>query len=563
MDLKHRLTALGLALVFSGLALWVPATAKIRDRLVIGITQFPATLNPLVDAMLAKSYVLGMAQRPVAITGHDWESVCMLCTEHATFENGRAEAIDIVDADGNKTGKRGVKTRFTLRDDIFWGDGTPITSADIRFAWQVGRHPETGVANFQNFEDITDITVHDAKTFTFVNRKLDYRYYTMNGFMPLPAHLETATFATPREYRNRTLYETDPTNPGLYNGPYRVSEMVRGSYIELQRNQYWRGKTPAFSKIQIRVIEKTAALEANLLSNAVDYIAGELGLSLDQTLAFEKRHGDRFDVLYKPGLIYEHIDVMLDNPVLADIRIRRALLHAVDRTAISDRLFLGKQPVAHSNINPLDWIHTNETRMYPYDPDAAQSLLDEAGWSVLKDGVRHNAAGERLSLEIMTTAGSRIRELVQQVLQSYWKAVGIEVRIRNQPARVLFGETVAKRKFTGLAMYAWLSAPETLPRTTLHSGSIPTEANNWGGQNATGFRNAEMDQLIDMIEIELDRNKRRLLWKRLQQIYAEELPALPLYFRAEGYILPKWLKGIRPTGHLYSTTYWIEDWRVE
>ena len=550
-------------ILFLGFFFSVGASAQTRDRLVIGMTQYPSTLNPIIDSMLVKSYVLAMARRQISIIGHDWEAMCQLCTELATFENGRAEAFDVIGADGKPTGGRGVRTRFTLRDDAFWGDGVPVTTKDIVFTWRVGKHPETGVADYRSFQDILDIEVHDDKSFTIVNRKLDYRYYAMGGFQLLPAHLEQDAFAVPREYRNRTLYDTDPTNPGLYNGPYRITEVVPGSHIVLRRNAAWRGKAPAFQEIQVRTIEKTAALEANLLSGSIDYIAGEAGLTLDQALAFEKRHGDKYDIRYKPGLIYEHLDLMLDNPKLADIRVRRALVHAIDRTAISERLFSGKQPVAHNKVHPLDWMYTSDIRTYAYDPAAAKALLDAAGWSVIKDGVRHNAEGEKLSFEIMTTAGNRVRELVEQVLQSYWKRVGIEVRIRNQPARVLFGETISKRQFTGLAMFAWLSAPEALPRTTLHSEAIPTETNNWSGQNYTGFKNAEMDRLIDAIEIELNREERGAMWKRVQQIYADELPAIPLYFRADGFILPKWLKGVRPTGHMYTTTNWIEEWRVE
>ena len=162
----------------------------------------------------------------------------------------------------------------------------------------------------------------------------------------------------------------------------------------------------------------------------------------------------------------------------------------------------------------------------------------------------------------MSTAGNRSRELVEQVLQSYWRAVGIDVKIRNQPARVLFGETISKRKFTGLAMFAWLSAPESLPRSTLHSQSIPTRENNWSGQNYTGFKNQLMDQLIDSIEIELEKEKRKKLWGQLQRLYAEQLPAIPLYFRANSFIVPKWLKGIKPTGHMFTSTNWVEDWHV-
>ncbi|MGY9005706.1 MAG: peptide ABC transporter substrate-binding protein, partial [Alphaproteobacteria bacterium] len=149
------------------------------------------------------------------------------------------------------------------------------------------------------------------------------------------------------------------------------------------------------------------------------------------------------------------------------------------------------------------------------------------------------------------------------ILQSQWRKVGIEIRIRNEPARVYFGETVTKRKFKAMAMFAWLSAPESVPRQTLHSNHITTAANNWSGQNYTSYKNPEVDKLLDGIELELDREKRRILWSRLQKIYAEDLPVIPLFFRADPFITPKWLKGIRPTGHQDPTTLWIEEWRAE
>lgn len=532
-----------------------------RDTLTIGVSQYPSTLNPMIDAMLAKSYLLAATQRQLTIEGHEWAPVCQLCVKLPTIEDGDAVTFPSKTEEGEPV--TGVRKTYAIRDDAYWGDGTPVTTDDVLFAWEVGRHPETGVDSIKGYQDVLDIEVLSPKSFTVVQRKLDYLYSSMGDFQVLPAHLERAAFEVPREYRNRTLYQTDPTNPGLWNGPYRVGDVQIGSQITLTRNAEWRGPTPAFERVVIRAIENTSALEANLLSGSVDMIAGESGLSIDQALAFEKRHGDTYQVIYQPGLIYEHLDVMLDNPILSDVRVRRALLHAVDRQAISDRLFAGKQPVATGSVNPLDWTYTTEgVPTYPYDPAAAEAMLETAGWMVGPDGVRVSAKGDRLQVSLMTTAGNRSRELVQQVLADYWKRVGIETVIRNEPARVFFGETVSKRRFPGLAMFAWLSAPESLPRTTLHSESIPTEENNWGGQNYTGYANPEMDRIIDAIEIELDRDKRGALWAELQRLYATDLPVLPLYFRADSYILPKWLTGVRPTGHKYTTTNWIETWGV-
>jgi peptide/nickel transport system substrate-binding protein len=95
----------------------------------------------------------------------------------------------------------------------------------------------------------------------------------------------------------------------------------------------------------------------------------------------------------------------------------------------------------------------------------------------------------------------------------------------------------------------------------MHSTSIPTEANNHAGQNYPGFVNAEMDGLIDRLEVELDFDRRKAIWARIQAIYATELPVLPLYFRADAFIVPKWLAGIEPTGHLHYSPLRVEHWR--
>ena len=112
-------------------------------------------------------------------------------------------------------------------------------------------------------------------------------------------------------------------------------------------------------------------------------------------------------------------------------------------------------------------------------------------------------------------------------------------------------------------MYAWISAPENVPRSILHSREIPDAANGFAGQNAAGFKNTEMDRLIDALEIELDRDKRKALWVEAQRLYASELPSLPLFFRSDTFILPKWLSGVRPTGNQSPTTLWITDWTAQ
>ena len=540
------------------LCLLLPAAARAAERadeLAIGVSQFPATLNPLIDPMVAKSYVLGMVRRPLTTYDANWQLVCMLCETLPSFANGLAQKIALPD------GKTGLHLTYTLRAGARWDDGTPVTTDDVIFSWQVGRNSQTGVADAELYRRMIAVRAVDARTFTVDMDRVTFDYAALNDFEILPAQVERAAFADPAQYRIRSHYDTDPTARGLYDGPYRITEVSPGSHIVLERNPAWAGPRPYFSRIVVWAVENTASLEANLLAGGLDMVPGELGLPLDEALAFARRHSSSFNIIYKPGLEYEHIDLNLDDPILADVRVRRALLYAVDRKAISQELFAGRDPVADSFVPTLDWIYSADVPKYPYDPEKARALLDASGWRAAGGEVRRNASGQPLTLTLATTAGNRSRELVEEVLQSQWRAVGIEVHLANQPARVLFGDSMIKRKFQ-MGMFAWSAAPEDVPRSELDSDEIPSPANNWSGENFVGWRNAEADHLLDAIETELDRPARAVLWRRLQALYAEELPALPLFFRAEPFILPKWLVGLTPTGHEYPSTLWVEQWRA-
>lgn len=535
----------------------LPAVGQARDQLTIGLTQYPSTLHPSIETMAAKSYVHGFTLRPITTYDADWQLTCMLCTHLPTIEAG--DAVRETAPNGNP----GIRVTYRLREDARWDDGTPITAEDIVFAWEAGREPATGMGPAELYRSLHRIVVVDPRTVTLHFDKLTFQYNAINDLRPLPAHLDRAIWQEdPRAYRTRTLYDRDPTRPGLWSGPYRVASLTTGASVTLERNEQWWGAAPAFRRIVIRTIENTTALEAALLAGQIDMIAGELGLTLDQAIALERRAGQRFRIHYQPGLIYEHIDLNLDNPALADPRVREALLRGIDRQQIVERLFDNRQPVAQSFVNPLDWMHDESLPTTPFDPDGARQLLEQAGWRPGPDGIRRNAAGERLSFELMTTAGNRSRELVQQVLQGMWRQIGVDIRIRNEPPRVFFGETVSKRRFQAMALFAWISSPENVPRTTLHSSEIPTEARNWSGQNYTGFRNTEMDDLIENLPLTLDRDERKPMWRRVQEIYMTERPVLPLFFRSDAHVWPRWLDGVRPTGHLAPSSMWVEQWKV-
>ncbi|WP_424138618.1 peptide ABC transporter substrate-binding protein [Roseomonas chloroacetimidivorans] len=528
-----------------------------RDTLTIGMSQATGTFHPNIENMMAKAYILGFARRPLTGYGPDWRPACLGCDTFPTLENGQVALENTPD------GKPGMRVTWRLREDLRWGDGRPVTAEDLRFAWEAGRAFETGFGGAEFYRSAYEFQSPDPRTVTLRFDKVNFDAGSAGTFEPLPAHIERPIWeADRRNYRSRTAYDTDTTNPGLWNGPYRITAVQPGAGVTLERNETWAGPAPAFRRINIRVVENSAALEAQLLAGQVDMITGELGLSIEQATALERRSRGRFKFNYHPGLVWEHLDLRVDSGILSDLRIRQALILAIDRQKIVQSLFDGRQAVAATAIHPDDPMIDKSIAPWPYDPTRAAALLEEAGWKPGPDGIRRNVDGARLTVDLQTTAGNRPRETVLQVIQGMWRAAGIEGRIANQPPRVLFGETLSQRRFQGAVLFAWVSSPENVPRSTLHSQEIPTAERNWSGQNYPGYSNPEMDALLDALPQELDAEKRRPIWARLQAMTYRDLPAIPLWHRAEPHIWPQWLEGVRPTGNQSPSSLWVTDWRV-
>ena len=128
----------GALLAAFALLLSVPAFA--RDDLVIGVSQFPSTMNPNINPAQVTNYILGFALRGLAGFGPDWKNACQLCAELPSFQNGLARM------EGS-----GMAVTLKIRGDAFWADGVPVTTADIAFVVKLGRDPKSGFADTHLF----------------------------------------------------------------------------------------------------------------------------------------------------------------------------------------------------------------------------------------------------------------------------------------------------------------------------------------------------------------------------------------------------------------------------
>lgn len=548
------------------LLLYVTSMLAVDNReLKIGMTQEFENPNPIIKQMLATSYMYGFVGRALVVLDPDGVMVEKLAVKIPTLENGLAEFFD-------EDGKRKLRATWEVREGAVWGDGAPVTGHDFKLSWTIGLSDTVSVGDTEMYTQISRIEIDpdNPKKFTLVYDDPKFNFNQIFQIYFVPSHLEGPVFekhgGENQGYEKNTNYIKDPTNPGLYNGPYRVSEMKLGSHVILVPNENWHGKKPAIQKVILKFIPNTATLEANLKSGTIDMVS-ILGFRLDQALAFEKRIEENelpFKMNYKSGLTYEHVDLQVGkNEFLKDINVRKALVHAIDRDLLSNTLFDGKQKKAIHNIAPIDPWYTDEPEkivLYRHSKRTARKLLDKAGWLVGDDGYRYRN-GEKLTFQIMTTAQDKTRENVEVFLQSEWKSVGVELTMKNEAPRVFFGETVRKGKYPGMAMYAWYSYPEHPPRL-LHSSAIPSEENGHSGQNSMGWINEEVDTLIEQVELEFDFEKRKKLAQKILYHYTNEVPVIPLYYRSEVAVTPANMENYVQTGHLISPTCWAENWRL-
>ena len=541
-----------LAIIALAAAATLPAKAQPRDTLTIGMAQFPPDMHPYITNTSIKEYVANTARRNMTGFNRDGTVICLICTEVPSLANGRAKVVTRPD------GSQGMEVRFTLQPGLTWADGTPVKASDVAFSFQVSQ----AFSPSPTVDRVEAPTAHDV----LIHLKRVRYDFDRSAFQPLPEHIEGPIFraaATPLEYGQKSAYNRRPDEPGLWFGPYRIAAFKPNESVTLLPNPHWKGTAPRFKQVNMRLIENTSALQANLLAGDVDLVApGNLGLTLDQVVAMSKTQAARFDFAFIPSVTaYEHLALNLDNPLLADRRVRQAMAMAVDRKTLVARLFENKQDIADSFKHPTQFGWDDSVKRWPYDPKAARALLADAGFKPGPDGILLNAAGERLSIDLVTTAGNRMRELVQQVLQTQYKAIGIEMVVKTEPARLMFGETLRKRSYRGAVMFMSDPPMDNVPIYVFHSDWIPRAENNWTGQNYMGWRNPAMDTALDAAWAELDPVRRKALWKSILDITAEEVPEVNLFFGAQTNTTPKWLTGVAEPTRFGSPTIWIENWR--
>lgn len=535
----------------------LPAASQAQNsgQLVVGQLQFVPNTHPLIQVNNTKLFLMGFIQRPITAFDPSGQSVCILCTVKPTLESGMAKIVDL------PGGKKGMQVTLKLRPDAKWGDGTPVSAKDIAFTWKMANDGNVGFSNYNAWTRANKVDIVDAKTVVLHLPKVGVGYDSWDHV--LPAHLEGPIyekFKTPDEYAKQSLYNRDSTNPGLWNGAYVVSSMQLGAQVTLVANKHWRDKVQ-IPKVVLSYRSSATALVQNLLSGDLDAVpVSPGGISFTQMLTLRKENASRFSFPVGPGYNLERVAFQLKNPLLADVRVRKAIAHAIDREAISARLFEKLQPVAHSIVVPTSVNHSPDVPRYTHDLARARALMAEAGWKPGPDGICVNEAGQKMAFDLVTTAGNQTRLQIAQVMQNQLKAICINLAVKQAPIAVFNGEEMRKRQFNGMSLSSIQFPPSTSPALFLGSEGIPTDKNEWTGNNFSGYASPAMDAAVAEAESALQPAAAKAAWAKIQRIAADELPILPMYFYATAWVAPNDFSGM-DVSRFDQPTNWAEEWR--
>lgn len=545
---------------------WNFSVAAVPEKsLTIAVSQEFDTLHPYVNSMLVGSYIYRMVNRTLTSIDADANVLPQIAKQIPTIENGLSKFF-------TDKGQKKILANWEILEGVKWNDGTPVTCADFAFAKKVIDSKNVSVNNRSSAELIEKIewNASSPKKCQITYSKLEWDYNQMAGFFALPSHLEGPIFEKYKDenqaYERHSWYSVDPLKKGLYMGPYQVKNYKLGDSIELEPNPFYFSSAPKIKNVIIKVIGNTATLDANLQSGTVNMISS-IGLTLDQALDLSEKMNKQklpFEVQFVNGFAYEYCSFNLDWSFLQDIEIRRAIVMAVNREEIVKSFFQGKAKVAHHFMSPKSFSFIEDPKkisVYPYSLKKAGEILDAKGWKMGKDGYRYKD-NVKMSMEFSTTAGNKVRETIQAFIQDQLKKLGVETVIKNYPARVLFGDIMRKRKFKGIVMSAWTYVPNVISPMQFRSAGVPTEENGWSGSNYSGYQNMKMDQLLEAVRTEFDRNKRKKIENEIMARYTEDLPSWPLYYRLDNSVIPKEMKNFRLTGHGILESNEIEKWTL-
>jgi len=532
-------------------------------------------MNPYLSTGTKDFHAASLVLESLVEVKPDGTIIPALATEVPTLENGGISE-DL------------TSITYTLKPDLVWADGTPVTADDVVFSWQYCTTPETGCASAQVFNGVSSVEAVDPQTvkITFTG-PTPYPYGPFGGY--LAPVIQKAQFADCVGEAAQGCSDAN-TNP-VGTGPYKVKEFRANDTVVFEINENYRNADqPHFAEVTIKGAEDaSASARAVLETGEADYgwnLQVEPAVLADMEAKGNGKVGSAFAgnverILINftnpdPNLGDKRSEWTADDPnphpFLSDLAVRQALSLAIDRNIIAEQLYgAGGVPTCNILSGPPAVVSTNNDACLAQDLDAANKLLDDGGYADTDgDGIRETPDGVPMKILFQTSTNS-VRQKTQALIQQWWKQIGIETELKNVEAAVYFGGDPASPDTLG-KFYAdvqmFTNGPEGLDPQTYLAGwlcqidgksNIAAAENDWNANNTERWCNPDYDAKFAELQAATDPAERARIAIELNDMLAQNYVNLPLIFRASVSAYANDLANIDVNG--WDTEEWnIEEW---
>ncbi len=413
---------------------------------------------------------------------------------------------------------------FHLHRNLHFSDGRPLTARDVKYTFdfvmdRANRSPKAGgLRQLASIEAIDDFTI---------------RMTTRGPYAPA---LEMAMLGIVPDGTPGPRSRLSIAPPG--SGPFQLRHFERDDRVVLDRNPTREVPNPkAIRGIVFKVVPDPTVRALELVEGVCDLAPNDIQADLLPYL--RKRNG--LDVITSSGTTYWYVTFNFRDPVLKDLRVRKAIALAIDREEIIRSYLRGTARIASGMLTPENWAYDGDVATYPYDPAQAKTLLAAAGFAADPSGKRDLVLTYKCAPE-----GIRMAEIIQAML----RRVGIEVRIRSNEWATFYDDM--QRGNFDIAAMPWIGIRDPHHYLMVFDSRMPPPR----GMNRGDYSNAQMDALVEAGDATLDQTSRKQIYAQVQKLAADDLPYVSLWWQDNVFVISHRVSGFRPypNGSLLSLT---------
>ncbi|QTH40512.1 hypothetical protein J4772_23365 [Cohnella sp. LGH] len=417
---------------------------------------------------------------------------------------------------------------FTLRKDVAFHDGTPFTSADVKYTYDSIRDLEFKAPNAKLYEAIDSVEATDDYTvkFTLKQPSAPLLYYLDLGIVP--KHIG--------EKNDGTL----ATNP-IGTGPYKFVKWDKNSKLFFEVYDKYHDGVAKTKQMTYFVIPDNTTRVSALEAGDIDFVHSPLSPQDINRI----KDNDKFTVTQTEGLGYTYLSYNQKNQFLSDVKVRQAIAHLTNKQVISADIYQNMDKPAKSPLIPPLFAHTDDIQGFDYDPEKAKALLAEAGWTDTNGDGMVDKDGKKLSIELSTYVEDSNRVQALEYLQNEFVKAGVDAKVVTTEAPTFLANLLAHKY--DIAMFGLLNIVD--PDKAVYNQWTTTGGNNYGE-----YSNPQVDELLEKGRTTSNLDERKQYYQEAAQMMVNDVAFdIVLY---QGYIVmhSNKLSGftLHPKGSFYN-----------